>query len=349
MMRYAAGNSCMRQGWRSLFASASSSSSPLPEIPPHFFEQTRSVSSFHSVSRHQKKNSDCENKKCHQQIIPFANVHTFADSNHGSEDNHIILKILDGDNDGVAKLIFNRPSAANAMGRKMLGELQSTIAHLTNHETSVRSIVLTSATNKVFSAGADLRERSAMTQEEAADFVTSLRGTFDSLANLPMPVISAIEGVAVGGGLEIALTSDIIVAGENAKFGLPETSLAIIPGAGGTQRLPRLIGVARSKELIFSARRIDAKAAHEYGLVQHVVPAGEAQRKALEIAKEIASNGPIAIRAAKSAILQGMEAASLTEAMEIERKYYQTIIPTEDRLEGLAAFREKRKPEYKGA
>ena len=347
MMRYSviAGNSCMRQGWRSLFASTSSS--PLTEIPLHFFEQTRSVSSLYSVS-HQKKNSDCENKKCHQQIrsVKAHNGHNAADSKTALEDNHIVLTKLD---DGVAKLIFNRPSAANAMGRKMLGELQSTIAHLTDHETNVRCVVLTSATDKVFSAGADLRERSTMTQDEAAEFVTSLRRTFDSLANLPMPVISAIEGVAVGGGLEIALTSDIIVAGGDAKFGLPETSLAIIPGAGGTQRLPRLIGVARSKELIFTARRIDAKTAHEYGLVQHVVPAGEAQRKALAIAKEIASNGPLAIRAAKSAILQGMDAASLTEAMEIERKYYQTIIPTEDRLEGLAAFREKRKPEYKGA
>ena len=344
----AAGNSSMRRRWRSMFAATSSS--PLPEISPHFFEQTRSVSSFcHPVSRYQKKNSDCcENIKCYQQIL-FANVHNAADSKTTSEDSHIVLTKLDGDNDGVAKLIFNRPSAANAMGRKMLDELQSAIVHLTDHETNVRCVVLSSATDKVFSAGADLRERSTMTQDEAAEFVTSLRRTFDSLANLPMPVISAIEGVAVGGGLEIALTSDIIVAGENAKFGLPETSLAIIPGAGGTQRLPRLIGVARSKELIFSARRIDAETAHEYGLVQHVVPAGEAQRKALEIAKEIASNGPLAIRAAKSAILQGMDAASLTEAMEIERKYYQTIIPTEDRLEGLAAFREKRKPEYKGA
>ena len=323
---------------------------PTPEVPSHFFEQNRSVSSFLSLDWNQQKNSGGQNNGCYQhQRMLSANVHNVADSENNSEGSqHVFLKKLDGDNDGVAKLIFNRPSAANAMGRKMLGELQSAIAHLTDHETNVRCVVLTSATDKVFSAGADLRERSTMTQKEAAAFVTSLRGTFDALANLPMPVISAIEGVAVGGGLEIALTSDIIVAGDNAKFGLPETSLAIIPGAGGTQRLPRLIGVARSKELIFSARRIDAKTAQEYGLVQHVVPAGEAQEKALEIAKEIASNGPLAIRAAKSAIMQGMDASSLTEAMEIERKYYQTIIPTEDRLEGLAAFREKRKPEYEG-
>ena len=261
---------------------------------------------------------------------------------------HLLFTKLDGENNGVAELTFNRSKAANAMGRQMLSELQSTIAYLTNHKTEVRCVVLTSSSNKVFSAGADLRERSKMTQEEAADFVKSLRGTFDALANLPMPVISAIEGVAVGGGLEVALTSDIIVAGENAKFGLPETSLAIIPGAGGTQRLPRFIGAARAKELIFTGRRIDAQTAHDYGLVQHVVPGGGAVGKALEIAREIASNGPLAIRAAKSAVLRGIDAPTLKEGMGIERTYYQTIIPTEDRLEGLAAFREKRKPEYKG-
>jgi len=263
---------------------------------------------------------------------------------------HLLFTKLDGANSGVAEITFNRSEAANAMGRQMLSELQSTIAYLTNHKTEVlvRCVVLTSSSNKVFSAGSDLRERSKMTQEEAADFVKSLRGTFDALANLPMPVISAIEGVAVGGGLEVALTSDIIVAGDNAKFGLPETSLAIIPGAGGTQRLPRFIGAARAKELIFTGRRIDAQTAHDYGLVQHVVPGGGAVGKALEIAREIASNGPLAIRAAKSAVLRGIDAPTLNEGMGIERTYYQTIIPTEDRLEGLAAFREKRKPEYKG-
>ena len=336
-----AGNACIRRGrWCTLSATTSSLL-----IYPQFLKETRSVSFF--LNRRNEKSSDWpQNKKCCQRIRSD-HVHSSSTAAN-EEDRHIVFTKLDGENDGVAELTFNRPSAANAMGRQMLRELQSAIVYLTNHKTEVRCVVLTSSSDKVFSAGADLRERSKMTQEEAAEFVTSLRGTFDALANLPMPVVSAIEGVAVGGGLEIALTSDIIVAGEDAKFGLPETSLAIIPGAGGTQRLPRAIGARRAKELIFTARRIDAQTAHDYGLVQHIVAAGDAQGRAREIAREIALNGPLAIQAAKYAVLHGMDAASLTEAMEIERKCYQTIIPTQDRLEGLAAFREKRKPEYKG-
>jgi len=140
----------------------------------------------------------------------------------------------------------------------------------------------------------------------------------------------------------------LIVAGRNAKFGLPETSLAIIPGAGGTQRLPRLIGVARAKELIYTARKIDALTALEYGIVQHVTDEGRADEKAILIAEEIAQNGPLAVRAAKASIVQGLEVGPISEAMEIERESYARIIPTKDRLEGLAAFGEKRKPTYMG-
>lgn len=139
----------------------------------------------------------------------------------------------------------------------------------------------------------------------------------------------------------------MIVAGKNAKFGLPETSLAIIPGAGGTQRLPRLIGSAKAKELIFTARKIDAQSAYEYGIVQHVVEAGEAEQKAMDIAEEIARNGPLAVRAAKQSIDEGLN-ADIRGGMEIEKACYGTIIPTKDRLEGLSAFKEKRKPVYTG-
>mmetsp|Transcript_20065 Transcript_20065/g.29118 ORF Transcript_20065/g.29118 Transcript_20065/m.29118 type:complete len:388 (+) Transcript_20065:120-1283(+) len=248
----------------------------------------------------------------------------------------------------VAILILNRPKAANAMGTKMLMQLNDALLSLSNDETKVRCVVLTSCSPKVFSAGADLKERRQMTQEEAAAFVTMLRSTFDAMEVLSVPVIAAVEGVALGGGLEIALTADIIVAGKNAKFGLPETGLAIIPGAGGTQRLPRRVGVARAKDLIYTGRKVDADTAYEYGLVQHVVDAGDAKKKALEIAHQIAQKGPLAIRAAKTAIHQGMEAPNIKAAMEIERNCYQQVIPTSDRLEGLAAFREGRKPVYKG-
>ncbi len=155
------------------------------------------------------------------------------------------------------------------------------------------------------------------------------------------------QGAALGGGLEIALTADIIVSGENAKFGLPETSLAIIPGAGGTQRLPRLIGQARAKELIFTAKKINAQTAYEYGIVQHLVEAGKAEDKAIEIGTSISNNGPLAIRAAKRSITEGSN-VDLKTGLEIEKACYGSIIPTKDRLEGLSAFREKRKPIYNG-
>ncbi len=187
-----------------------------------------------------------------------------------------------------------------------------------------------------------------MSMEEASAFVSSLRNCFTSLGTLPMPLIACVEGAAFGGGLEIALTADIIIAGENARFGLPETSLAIIPGAGGTQRLPRLIGTSRAKELIYTARKLDAQTSYEYGIVQHITPTGEAYDKAMSIAEEIANNGPLAVRAAKKSIAEGLECNTLMEAMEVEKECYGSIIPTKDRLEGLAAFKEKRKPEYKG-
>lgn len=181
----------------------------------------------------------------------------------------------------VSTITLNRPKA-NAMGSQMLQELSETMDALEHNDSETRCIVVTSSSPKVFSAGADLKERATMSLEEASAFVTRLRNTMQRLSRLPMPTIAAVEGVAVGGGLELALATDLRVAGRNAKFGLPETSLAIVPGAGGTQRLPRLIGVARAKELIFTARRIDASTALDYGLVQHVVESGEAECKAIE-------------------------------------------------------------------
>ena len=251
--------------------------------------------------------------------------------------------------DTIAKITFNRPNKANAIGKKMLNELRDNVALLSGESGKyIRCVIITSCSDTVFSAGADLKERSVMTTEEASSFVTSLRACMDELHSLPMPLIASVEGAALGGGLEIALTADLIVAGSNAKFGAPETSLAIIPGAGGTQRLPRLIGTARAKELIYTARKIDAKTAYEYGIAQYVVDAGCAEEQALCIAKEIAQNGPIALRAAKTSINCGIQCPILEDAMEIEKQNYQIVLETKDRLEGLAAFREKRKPKYTG-
>lgn len=200
-----------------------------------------------------------------------------------TEKGQVLLNILTDDqheNAIVSTITLNRPKA-NAMGSVFLQELSDSLDTLES-DRSIRCVVVTSSSPKVFSAGADLKERATMTMEEASAFVTRLRNTMHRLSRLAVPTIAAVEGVAVGGGLELALAADLRIAGSNAVFGLPETSLAIVPGAGGTQRLPRLIGVARAKELIFTGRRIDAVTALNYGLVQHVVESGNADNKAIE-------------------------------------------------------------------
>ena len=186
-----------------------------------------------------------------------------------------------------------------------------------------------------------------MSQIDAGTFVEGLRNAFTELANLPMPVIAVLEGAAFGGGLELALAADLRVAGAEARMGLVETSLAIIPGAGGTQRLSRLVGVSRAKELIFTARRISSGVAGSLGLVNQVVAAGMALETALGLAREILLNGPVALRMAKQAIDRGID-MDLDSGLAIEQACYAQVIPTQDRLEGLAAFREKRKPQFKG-
>eukprot|EP00934_Nitzschia_sp_Nitz4_P006658 Nitzschia sp. Nitz4//scaffold79_size90958//2751//3644//NITZ4_005006-RA/size90958-processed-gene-0.102-mRNA-1//-1//CDS//3329558192//6648//frame0 len=262
----------------------------------------------------------------------------------------ILMKHLADDKDPnriVTQLTLNRPKA-NAMGSVMLDELQKCLDELEDESQKSRVVVVTSCSDKVYSAGADLKERREMSMEQAEAFVCLLRNTMQRAADLPQPVIAAIEGVAVGGGLELALACDIRIASSKATLGLPETSLAIIPGAGGTQRLPRLVGTARAKELIWTGRRLSGEEAEKIGLVDQVVEPGTATNTALELAWKIASNGPIAIRASKSAIDQGMTAPTMEEALAVERKNYALTLPTKDRLEGLAAFKEGRSPEYKG-
>jgi methylglutaconyl-CoA hydratase len=242
---------------------------------------------------------------------------------------------------------LNRPAAKNALGRRMMAEFADALAAV-RFDQAVRVVIVRSAVPGVFCAGADLKERAAMTKPEVAAFVHLLRASFSGLAALPMPVIAAIEGAALGGGCELALACDLRVAGGDATLGLPETGLAIIPGAGGTQRLPRLIGAARAKELIFTGRRLTAAvAAGEYGLVEKVVPPGGAFDAACGLAREILPRGPVAVRAAKQAVDAGM-GVDLATGLAIEAACYGHVIPTADRLEGLAAFREKRPPVYKG-
>lgn len=190
-----------------------------------------------------------------------------------------------------------------------------------------------------------------MTQSDVGKFVTSLRSLMDQIHNLPIPVIAALDGTALGGGLEISLACDIRVAASDTKMGLVEAKLAIIPGAGGTQRLPRLINPSIAKELIYTARILDGTTAKNLGLVNHVVSQNSngdsAFLKSLEIAREILPNGPVAVQMAKKAINRGSQ-VDLSTGLAIEEACYAQVIPTKDRLEGLQAFKEKRKPVYTG-
>lgn len=253
---------------------------------------------------------------------------------------------LKGPDAGIVLLGLDRPSAKNALGRQIMAEFRQALADL-RFDPALRVVVVHSLVPGVFCAGADLKERAEMSPSETAAFVHGLRTAFTELEDLPVPVIAALEGAAFGGGLELALAADLRVAGADAKMGLVETSLAIIPGAGGTQRLPRLIGTSRAKELILTARRIGAVEAERLGLVDRMTPAGEALGAALALAREILPNGPVALRMAKLAVNRGIE-LDRDSGLAFEQACYAQVIPTQDRLEGLAAFREKRKPQYRG-
>jgi methylglutaconyl-CoA hydratase len=225
----------------------------------------------------------------------------------------------------IGLITLNHPPA-NAMGRVFLQQLK----HGMKSMEEARCIIIHSAlAPKVFSAGADLKERATMTMEEAEAFVVQLRTTLQELSNLPVPVIAAIDGVAVGGGLELALAADLRVVSARSKVGLPETSLAIVPGAGGTQRLPRLIGEGRAKELIWTGRRLSGVEAAEYGLATRLVDNEESSLDtAMQLAEEIAKKGPVAIRASKWAIQEGMKKVSMENALEVERQAYARVLPT---------------------
>ncbi len=253
---------------------------------------------------------------------------------------------LKGGDEGIVLLGLDRPASKNALGRGLMAEFRAALAEL-RFDPAVRVVILYSLVPGVFCAGADLKERAAMGPAEVAAFVHGLRAAFTELEDLPMPVLAALEGAALGGGLELALACDLRIAGLEAKLGLPETGLAIIPGAGGTQRLPRLIGRSKAKELIFTGRRIGAEEALRLGLADRAVAAGSALEEAKALAREILPNGPIALRMAKQAMNRGLEVDRDT-GLAIEQACYAQVIPTQDRLEGLAAFKEKRRPIYRG-
>ncbi|KAL4617650.1 methylglutaconyl-CoA hydratase, mitochondrial [Arapaima gigas] len=260
------------------------------------------------------------------------------------------VRYLDGSDSGIVVFGINRPKAKNAISKNLV-KMMSEAVDAVKVNNKVRTVIVCSLVPGVFCAGADLKERAKMHQNEVGPFVSKARALITELGNLPMPTIAAIDGAALGGGLELALACDIRVAATSAKMGLVETKLAIIPGAGGTQRLPRAIGVSLAKELIFAGRVVDGTQAKELGLVNHAVEQNNsgdaAYHRALDLAREFVPQGPIAIRMAKLAINQGIE-VDLATGLAIEEACYAQVIPTKDRIEGLAAFKEKRPPRYKG-
>jgi enoyl-CoA hydratase/carnithine racemase len=247
---------------------------------------------------------------------------------------------------GVVVLTLNRPGVMNAFNFKLLRALAAAIEAL-RFRRDVRTLIITGAGEKAFCAGADLKERAGLTPVEVREFIHTIRNLFTTIEDLNKPVIAAVNGIALGGGTELALACDIRLASDTASMGLTETRLAIIPGAGGTQRLPRLVGRGKAKELIFTGRRVPADEALAIGLVNQVCPPDELLAAGRAMAAEIAATGPIAIEQAKYAINRGLE-TDLHTGLAIESNAYWITIPTQDRLEGLAAFREKRKPVYKG-
>lgn len=246
----------------------------------------------------------------------------------------------------LALIRIDRPERMNCFDYPTLVELQELVDAVKTDE-SVRVVVFT-GTGKAFSAGADLKERVTLNETEVRRNVLAIREVFASIAALPQPTIAAVNGHALGGGFEWMLACDFRIIVDGALVGLTETSFGIIPGAGGTQRLPRLIGETRAKELIFTAKKIDAETAERYGLVSQVVATKDALLSAcFELAAAMLRNGPIAIRQAKQAIDGGMN-VSLADGLRLETEAYEAVIPTEDRLEALRAFAEKRTPQFQG-
>lgn len=243
--------------------------------------------------------------------------------------------------EGIATLKLNRPTRLNAIGVRMAAELQAALADL-EASGAVRVLILTGVGERAFCTGADLKERTVM--DEAARWAHN-RALFDctnQLARLPIPTIAAVNGLALGGGCELTLACDLRIAAAHAAFALPETHLGIIPGAGGTQRLPRLIGPGRAKELIFSARRIDAATALTWGLLSQVVPGDTLLTSATALATEIARQSQTALALAKAAIDNGLE-GSLEQGLRHETEAFRAALAAPDYQHRLAAFADKKR------
>lgn len=254
--------------------------------------------------------------------------------------------ILFGVTDGIATITFNRPKVLNALNSDLLKELSHVLDSIAKDE-DIRVVILTGAGEKSFVAGADITELASFNALEAKCFSEAGHNLLDKIQSLPIPVIAAVNGFALGGGSEIALACDFIYASENAMFGQPEINLGIIPGFGGTQRLPRLIGKNMAKELIFTGKMINADEAYAIGLVNKVCSQKQLMEQVLQTASTMASKGKVTLRAAKQAVNRGMN-VDLATGNAIETDAFALCMDSIDAKEGTTAFLEKRKPDFKG-
>ena len=246
--------------------------------------------------------------------------------------------------DGLGFVSINRPPV-NALSTALISELHDVLKSL-KKEKKLRVLIISSK-GKHFCAGADLKERSSMNKSEARSAVKNIQNCFNLISAIAVPTIAALNGSTLGGGAELALACDFRVAGESAIIGFPETSLGIIPGASGTQRLPRLIGITKAKYWILSARKFTAEEAWQDGVVDFISGDDEVLETAIDLAQEILHNAPISLKAAKSAIDKGMD-VNLDAGLKIESNEYEKTLNSQDRIEALQAFAEKRAPKWSG-
>jgi enoyl-CoA hydratase/carnithine racemase len=247
----------------------------------------------------------------------------------------------------ILRVTLSRPETANALNTQMGHELLLLFSNLVLDTDGLRCVILTGSGERAFCAGGDLKERNGMSDEAWQKQHIVFEQAFYAIMDCPIPVIAAVNGAAYGGGCELALAADFIHAADSARFALTEARLGIIPGAGGTQNLPRALGTRRAKELIFSAQPFTALEAESWGLLNKVWSGETLMQGVLEIAERIASNGPVSVRQAKRAISLGSE-TDLTTGLALEVEAYHRTVPTEDRREGVRAFNEKRRPVFQG-
>lgn len=264
----------------------------------------------------------------------------------GSTYTEVMKNVISEISGAIGTITINRAPVLNALNLETLLELETVVREF-GGDRSVRTIIITGDGEKAFVSGADIAAMKEMTPAEAAEFASRGHACMDAIGKAPKPVIAAVNGFALGGGTELAISCDIVYAADTARFGLPEVKLGLYPGFGGTQRLPRLIGASRARELIFSGRIISAKEAFEWGIVNRVVPQANLKPEVMKLAAEIAANAPAAVAKAKRLINECGD-ISLSEGLNMERTGFSDLFETTDRIEGLTAFLEKRKPVFRG-